>query len=501
MSPQCRNAAGAAREEESYAAYAEAVVSEIESRRDEISESALFADTLYIGGGTPSVLPLSVFEKILSALSDSLSHKSNSFAEGSLSHLCDTPASLIAGSPFGSGLCHPVLHPRYSEFTVEVNPEDIVEKGIGYASGLRALGATRISMGIQSFDDGILHWMNRRHNSEGALKAFDILRAAGFDNISIDLIFGLSQLSDPIWADTLDKALSLHPEHISAYQLSIEIGSALSKLIARGRYTEASDDNCSRQYDILCQRLSASGYRHYEISNFAIPGYEARHNSAYWRRIPYIGLGPGAHSLCFTRPFASIQPVDPDPSSPSVKSPDPDPSFPSVKSPDPDPSSPSVKSLDQGQPSRPLGSDLPQPDKRSWNPPDLTAYLNRTSIPESEQLSETEIVEEQIMLALRTDTGISETFLRSHCDNSLIDRLLYEALLVPITPIASVPPTVTPIPTASGVSTIQTAPVTTITSTAPNCLNTSDTSSDSPFLRIPESRFFVSDDIISDLLV
>ena len=489
MSPQCRNAVGSAREEESYAAYAEAVVSEIESRKDEISESALFADTLYIGGGTPSVLPLSVFEKILSALSDSLSQKSTSFAEGSLSHRCDTPASLIAGSPFGSWPCHPVSNHRYSEFTVEVNPEDIVEKGIGYASGLRTLGATRISMGIQSFDDGILHWMNRRHNSEGALKAFDILRAAGFDNISIDLIFGLSQLSDPIWADTLDKALSLHPEHISAYQLSIEKGSALSKLIARGRYTEASDDSCSRQYDILCQRLSASGYRHYEISNFAIPGYEARHNSAYWRRIPYIGLGPGAHSLRFTRPFPSVKPLDPDPSFPSVKPLDPDPSF------------LSVKPLDQRQPIGPFGSELPQPDKRSWNPPDLTAYLNRTSIPESEQLSETEIVEEQIMLALRTDTGISETFLRSHCDNSLIYRLLDEALLVPITPIASVSPAVTPIPTASGVSTIQAVPFTTVTSKAPTCRNTPDTSSDSPFLRIPESRFFVSDDIISDLLV
>ena len=139
--------------------------------------------------------------------------------------------------------------------------------------------------------------MNRRHNTSRSIEAFRILRECGVQNISIDLIFGLSQLTDKIWKDTIEKAVELAPEHISAYQLSIEEGSALAKMVANGRYVEATDEQCRRQYDLLCRSLKQSGYHHYEISNFAKPGFEAVHNSAYWRRVPYIGLGPGAHSL------------------------------------------------------------------------------------------------------------------------------------------------------------------------------------------------------------
>ena len=116
----------------------------------------------------------------------------------------------------------------WKEFTMEVNPEDIVEKGEDYVKGLMALGINRISMGIQSFDDGILRWMNRRHDSVAAVKAFGILRRCGMDNISIDLIFGLPQLSESIWNSTIEQALALGPEHISAYQLSIEEDSTRS---------------------------------------------------------------------------------------------------------------------------------------------------------------------------------------------------------------------------------------------------------------------------------
>ena len=199
----------------------------------------------------------------------------------------------------------------FGEFTIEVNPEDIVEKGEGYVRGLVQLGVSRVSMGIQSFDDGILKWMKRRHDSSRAGEAFRILRSGGIGNISVDLIFrsggignisvdlifGLSQLSDETWIQTIEKTLALEPEHISAYQLSIEEGSALGELVVKGKYSEAGEDLCRRQYDILCSRLRGAGYHHYEISNFAKPGYEAVHNSAYWRRVPYIGLGPGAHSL------------------------------------------------------------------------------------------------------------------------------------------------------------------------------------------------------------
>ncbi len=233
------------------------------------------------------------------------------------------------------------------------------------------MGVNRISMGIQSFDDGILRWMNRRHSAAGAVEAFRILRRCGVRNISVDLIFGLSQLADDVWKDTIEKALELSPEHISAYQLSIEEGSALAKMVADGRYVEASEEQCRRQYDILCRCLGRSGYHHYEISNFARPGFEAVHNSAYWSRVPYIGLGPGAHSLTG--------------------------------------------------------------DIRSWNSQDLPhrspdgspATYSRTS----ETLSPEDIRVERIMLSLRTDKGLEAAELYSLADRAVINSLLSEGAL------------------------------------------------------------------------
>lgn len=302
-------------------------------------------NTLYIGGGTPSVLPLDVLRRIVDALLSSRSLRRGENTVG-------------AQSPF-------------EEFTVEVNPEDIVEKGGEYVRGLLALGVNRVSMGIQSFDDGILRWMNRRHSAAGAVEAFRILRRCGVRNISVDLIFGLSQLADDVWKDTIERALELAPEHISAYQLSIEEGSALAKLVADGRYVEASDEQCRHQYDVLCQTLRQAGYHHYEISNFAKPGFEAVHNSAYWRRAPYIGLGPGAHSLTG--------------------------------------------------------------DIRSWNSQELPhrstdgspATYSRTS----ETLSPENIRVERIMLSLRTDKGLEAAELYSLADRAVINSLLSEGAL------------------------------------------------------------------------
>lgn len=255
----------------------------------------------------------------------------------------------------------------FDEFTVEVNPEDIVEKGLEYARGLLALGVNRISMGIQSFNDDILRWMNRRHDAGNAVKAFHILRESGVRNISIDLIFGISQLTDETWKDTIEKALELSPEHISAYQLSIEEGSAVAKMVADGRYVEASEEQCRRQYDILCRCLGRSGYHHYEISNFAKPGFEAVHNSAYWRRAPYIGLGPGAHSL--------------------------------------------------------------SGDVRSWNSQELPHRNIVTYSRNFETLSPEDIRVEKIMLSLRTDKGLEATELYSLADSTVIDTLLSEGAL------------------------------------------------------------------------
>ena len=242
--------------DDEFGRYADSLLSEIEKRRAEI-EATLGTNTLYIGGGTPSVLPLDILRRITAAL------------------------------PYGP----------YDEFTVEANPDDIVRRGPGYVEGLLELGVNRISMGVQSLSDTILEWMNRRHDSDAARRALSILRESGVSNISADVIFGLSQLDNLTLEQTLDGILQSRPEHISAYQLSIEEGSALCRMVQQGRYSEASDEQCRSQYELICSRLEAAGYHHYEISNWALPGREAVHNSAYWSRQPYVGLGPGAHSL------------------------------------------------------------------------------------------------------------------------------------------------------------------------------------------------------------
>jgi len=256
-----------------------AVCAEASLRRDEI-EATRDLNTLYIGGGTPSVLPLICLQQIVLSLTGGVPP--------------EPPASLRSDSSR-----HQQLDPKspWAEFTVEVNPEDIVEQGPDYVRALLDLGVTRVSMGVQSLDDGILRWMNRRHDAAHARQAFRILRDAGVKNISVDLIFGLSQLSEATLTESLREIVAWRPEHVSAYQLSIEEGSALGKLVREGRYEEASQEQCAAQYRLLCDGLRAAGYGHYEISNWALPGFEAVHNSAYWTRHPYVGLGPGAHSF------------------------------------------------------------------------------------------------------------------------------------------------------------------------------------------------------------
>lgn len=328
-------------EEERFGQYSEALSREIGFRAGEITDTV---NTLYIGGGTPSVLPLSVFRRLVSVLDES-------------GH----------GGP-------------YDEFTVEVNPEDIVEKGEEYVEGLLELGVNRISMGVQSFDDGILKWMNRRHDSETARKAYAVLENAGASNISIDLIFGLPQLSDAQWADTLTKALEVsskgdRPQHISSYQLSVEPGSALNTMVEKGLWKEATDDLCERQYRILCDELRKAGYGHYEISNFALPGFEAIHNSAYWHHKPYTGFGPGAHSFI-------------------------------------------------------------SPDVRQWNEPDLQAYLKAGHtgdfgmVQGREVLNEEQLMMERVMLGLRTSAGLEERVLERCCDPSGLNRALTDGSLL-----------------------------------------------------------------------
>ena len=337
VAAKCRNAEDAVRQEELFRQFSESLAVEAGMRGQEMTDEV---NTLYIGGGTPSVLPISVFGRLMKALKDS-------------GH----------GGPF-------------DEFTVEVNPEDIVEKGEAYVEGLLDLGVNRISMGVQSFDDGILRFMNRRHDSSVAKKAYSVLENAGVRNISIDLIFGLPQLSDQQWKETLERALDISergmpPHHISSYQLSVEPGSMLARLGEKGRFEEASEELCERQYAGLCETLAAAGYRHYEISNFARPGYEARHNSAYWKHLPYVGLGPGAHS------FDSV-------------------------------------SL-----------------RRQWNKDDLAAYIaDPSGCIGYEELDEEQVVMEKIMLGLRTADGIDEGWLAGHCEKEALARALAGGSLI-----------------------------------------------------------------------
>ena len=334
------------KQEALFGEFAHALAAEALSRAEEIRDDV---NTLYIGGGTPSVLPLSAFRQ----LTDTISGLSKSL---------------------------------FDEFTVEVNPEDIVEKGHAYVEGLLELGVNRISMGVQSFDDSVLKFMNRRHSAAEAVRAYAILEEAGVRNISIDLIFGLPQLSIAQWRETLDRALSISsrgvlPQHISSYQLSVEPGSMLARMVEKGRWTEASEDVCQQQYAILCDTLSAAGYNHYEISNFARPGFEAIHNSAYWRHVPYVGLGPGAHSFM------------------------------------------------SGQSS-----------VRVWNLPNLHAYLDAwrqgdfSSVREGESLSSDQLVLEHLMLGLRTSNGLPATYLRSHCDPAALSLAISLGHLVPTQP-------------------------------------------------------------------
>ncbi len=328
----CRNI----RNPETVSAFADAVCREAADRKAECSGGP---DTLYIGGGTPSVLPFSLLERIVRTLSEEFRW---------------------------NGL---------EEFTVEVNPEDIAAGGKKYVEDLRRIGVDRVSMGVQSFDDGVLKWMNRRHDAATALEACRILRSAGVENMGVDLIFGLSFMDEKMWNATIWQVLNLPggpPEHISAYQLSVEDGSALEKLIRKGKYREGSDEVCAHQYEILCRALGTAGYHHYEVSNFALPGREAVHNSAYWSGKPYVGLGPGAHSL-------------------SVSG---------------------------------------ERRVRSWAKPSLQEYIAAYSaggakdIRESEVLTEVQMAMEKIMLSLRTDAGMPETELRRLGSPDGTDRML-----------------------------------------------------------------------------
>lgn len=240
--------------------FAQALIREAQTRKWEWEQAkacaAGHADTLYIGGGTPSQMPPGVLVNVVEGVCDAF-----------------------------SGL-DPV------EVTVEVNPEDVSK---GLAEALRGCGVNRVSMGVQSLCDRELAAIGRRHTAERALRAYETLRGV-FADISLDLMFGLPLQTLESWRRSVEGVLALRPEHLSAYSLMWEERTALCKMRALGRAEECSEDLSEDMYRLLTESVGEAGYEHYEISNYCLPGHRSRHNSAYWTGAPYIGLGPGAHS-------------------------------------------------------------------------------------------------------------------------------------------------------------------------------------------------------------
>lgn len=213
--------------------------------------------TIYFGGGTPSLLPPDSLGRLLDRIRT------------------DRP-----------------LDPD-AEITLEANPEDVTAPT---AAAWRKLGINRVSLGAQSFDPGVLAWMHRVHGAEAIPRAVGTLRDAGFRNLSLDLIFALPSDLGRDWSRDLDQALALEPEHLSFYGLTVEPRTPLARWIGRQAVTPAQDDRWAAEFLLAHERLGCAGFEHYEVSNFARPGFRSRHNSAYWARRPYIGLGPSAHS-------------------------------------------------------------------------------------------------------------------------------------------------------------------------------------------------------------
>ena len=279
-------------------AYVKALLKEIEERKKETGESIR---TIYIGGGTPNTLDAADIQRILKAIGTD----------------------------------------DAEEITMEVNPGNTTE---AYVQALRRIGVNRLSMGVQSFQDHLLQLIGRRHTAMQAIDAIHRAQDAGFENLSIDLMYALPTQTMEQWKADIETALTQNVQHISCYGLMYEEGTVLYNELMSERIKAIDEDEENAMYDYLCARLQQAGYVHYEVSNFALPGYESKHNSSYWDGTPYIGIGAGAHSY--------------------------------------------------------IGN------VRSWNPNDINTYIQGTAVRESETLTSTDLYNERIMLGLRTHKGV-----------------------------------------------------------------------------------------------
>jgi oxygen-independent coproporphyrinogen-3 oxidase len=242
-----------------------AINAEAYLRKDYLKGEPL--STIYFGGGTPSLLTNDELSSILETI-----HSLHTVEEG-------------------------------AEITLEANPDDLTLEKL---YELKALGINRLSIGIQSFIEQDLRFMNRAHNAQQAANCVKLAQQVGFKNISIDLIYGTQTLDDLDWMENVEKAIALGVQHISAYALTVEPRTALSKMIANGKVAPANEEKAAVHFHKLVSMLNAAGFEHYEISNFALPGYRSQHNSSYWRGVSYLGLGPAAHSFNGTQRHSAI---------------------------------------------------------------------------------------------------------------------------------------------------------------------------------------------------
>lgn len=289
-------------------------------------------------------------EKYLSALSEEMALRSPTAEDGTFRTVYfggGTP-TLLQPAQLQQTLDN--LHTRFhiepdAEITIEANPEQLTPD---YCKALKSLGFNRLSIGIQSFRDEILQFLGRKHTAKEALQAVENAHDAGFDNISIDLIYGVNERGNELWKKELEIAFSLPIRHFSAYALTVEENSLLYRRIRQHKTVEPDEDLASVQYAILSETVAKSRFAQYEVSNFAVKGWESRHNSAYWNRTPYLGLGPAAHSFDGTH--------------------------------------------------------------RSWNAPNLSSYFvqieQRKPFHERETLTDTDRYNEYLLLRLRTRAGI-----------------------------------------------------------------------------------------------
>jgi oxygen-independent coproporphyrinogen-3 oxidase len=233
-----------------------------ESLKEEIKQRSVsfsnIIDTVYLGGGTPSLLSVEMLSELYSCLLKHFNFNDN------------------------------------IEWTIEVNPDDVTAD---FLQSLLTTGFNRISIGVQSFKDEDLRQMGRRHNAAQAVSAVELARKSGFHNISIDLIYGLPWSNEINFGDNLKIMQKLNVQHLSAYHLTFEAGTPFTALLKKGFYKEISDESSLMQYQMLRKAALEVGFEHYEVSNFCMPGFQSRHNSAYWKGEPYIGLGPGSHSF------------------------------------------------------------------------------------------------------------------------------------------------------------------------------------------------------------